>query len=75
MCVKIKQLREQGWTLGRIAAETGLRRETVSIHLKAQGPADASTGAQRGVGDSQRPVPNLVRRDVDARPDGNDLRA
>jgi transposase len=36
--VKIKQLREQGWTIAEIAAETGFHPETISIRLKAGEP-------------------------------------
>jgi IS30 family transposase len=36
--VKIKQLREQGWTIAEIAAETGFHPETISIHLRSDGP-------------------------------------
>jgi transposase len=36
--VKIKQLREQGWTIAEIAAETGFHPETISIRLKSGEP-------------------------------------
>jgi transposase len=36
--VRIKHLREQGWTIGEIAEETGFHPETISIHLKSEGP-------------------------------------
>lgn len=45
-CVGIKSLREQGWTLEEIAAETGWHPATVSRRLK-QGPPPA-----------RRPVPD-----------------
>jgi len=36
--VKVHDLRRQGWTLAEIAEETGFHPETISIHLKADGP-------------------------------------
>src|SRR3954454_8811311 len=44
--VKVHDLRKQGWTLAEIAEETGFHPETISIHLKADGPP-----AQRQVPD------------------------
>lgn len=37
-CVKVHELRRQGWTLDEIAAETGFHPSTISEHLKAEGP-------------------------------------
>jgi transposase len=44
--VKIKQLREQGWTIAEIAAETGFHPETISIRLKAGEPPTTPAGAR-----------------------------
>ena len=36
--VKVHELRQQGWTMAEIAAETGFHPATISAHLRAGGP-------------------------------------